>query len=66
MLQLLRLDASKRVFIVLKCMYFTMISTLNLTPSATATTGRNGHKTLWFYGLVQLVISCPSFLALKT
>ena len=33
------------MYLVLKCMYFTLISTFNLTPSATGTTGRNGHKT---------------------
>ena len=42
-----------------------MISTFNLTPLATDTTGQDGHKTLWFYRLVQLAASCPSLLALK-
>ena len=42
-----------------------MISTFNLTPSATGTTGRDGHKTLGFYLLIRLVASCPSLLALK-
>ena len=42
-----------------------MISTFNLTPSATSMTGRDGRKTLRFYRLVQLVASCPSLLALK-
>ena len=46
-------------------MCFTMISTFNLTPSATGTTGRDGRKTLRFYRLVRLVASCPSLLALK-
>ena len=49
----------------MKYVCFTMISTFNLTPSATGTTGRDGRKTLRFYGLVQLVASCPSSLALK-
>ena len=44
---------------------FTMISTFNLTLSATGTTGQDGHKTLRFYRLVRLVASCPSSLALK-
>ena len=44
---------------------FTMISTFNLTPSATGTTGRDSRKTLRVYRLVRLVISCPSLLALK-
>ena len=39
--------------------------TFNLTPSATGTTGRDGHKTLGFYRLIRLVASCPSLLALK-
>ena len=42
-----------------------MISTFNLTPSATGTTGCDGRKTLRFYQLVQLVASCPSLVALK-
>ena len=42
-----------------------MISTFNLTPSATGMTGRDGRKTLRFYQLVRLVASCPSLLALK-
>ena len=49
----------------LKYVCFTMISTFNLTPSATGTTGQDGCKTLWFYQLVRLVASCPSLLALK-
>ena len=44
---------------------FTLISTFNLTPLATGMTGRDGHKTLRFYQLVQLVASCPSLLVLK-
>ena len=45
---------------------FTLISTLiNLTPSATGMTGRDGRKTLRFYRLVQLVTSCPALLVLK-
>ena len=55
----------KRPNLVLECMCFTMISTLNLIPSATGMTGRDGHKTQRLYRLVRLVISCPSFLALK-
>ena len=50
---------------MLKYVYFTMISTFNLTPSATGMTGQDGHKTLRFYRLVRLVASCPSLLALK-
>ena len=50
---------------MLKYVCFTLISTFNLTPSATGTTGRDGHKTLRFYRLVRLVISCPSLLVLK-
>ena len=50
---------------MLKYGCFTMVSTFNLTPSATGTTGRDGRKTLRFYRLVQLVASCPSLLALK-
>ena len=50
---------------MLKYVCFTMISTFNLTPSATGTTGRDGRKTLRFYRLVRLVASCPSLLALK-
>ena len=42
-----------------------MISTFNLTPLATGTTGRDGRKTLRFYQLIRLVTSCPSLLALK-
>ena len=49
----------------LKYVCFTMISTFNLTPSATGTTGRDSHKTLRFYWLVWSVASCPSSLALK-
>ena len=44
---------------------FTLVSTFNLTPSATDMTGRDSRKTLGFYRLVQLVASCPSFLVLK-
>ena len=44
---------------------FTLISTFNLTPSATGMTGRDGRKTLGFYRLVRLVASCPSLLVLK-
>ena len=44
---------------------FTLISTFNLTPLETGTTGRDGSKTLGFYQLVQLVASCPSLLVLK-
>ena len=44
---------------------FTLISTFNLTPSATGTTGRDGRKTFGFYRLVRLVTSCPSLLVLK-
>ena len=50
---------------MLKYVCFTMISTFNLTPSATGMTGRDSHKTLGFYRLVRLVVSCPSLLALK-
>ena len=50
---------------ILKYVCFTMISTFNLTPSATGMTGREGRKTLGFYRLVRLVASCPSSLALK-
>ena len=50
---------------MLKYVCFTMISTFNLTPSATGMTGRDGRKTLRFYRLVRLVASCPSLLALK-
>ena len=50
---------------MLKYVCFTMISTFNLTPSATGTTGRDGRKTLGFYRLVRLVASCPSLLVLK-
>ena len=50
---------------MLKYVCFTVIFTFNLTPSATGMTGRDGCKTLRFYGLVRLVVSCPSFLALK-
>ena len=42
-----------------------MISTFNLTPSATGMTGWDGRKTLRFYRLVRLVASCSSLLALK-
>ena len=49
----------------LKSVCFTMISTFNLTPSATGMTGQDGRKTLRFYRLVRLVASCPSLLALK-
>ena len=50
---------------MLKYVCFTMISTFNLTPSATGTTGRDGRKTPRFYRLIRLVTSCPSLLALK-
>ena len=50
---------------MLKYVCFTMISTFNLTPLATGTTGQDGLKTLRFYRLVRLVTSCPSLLALK-
>ena len=50
---------------MLKYVCFTMISTFNLTPSATGMTGQDGRKTPRFYQLVQLVASCPSLLALK-
>ena len=49
----------------LKYVYFTMISTFNLTPSATGMTGWDSRKTLRFYRLVRLVTSCPSLLAPK-
>ena len=55
----------KRHDLILECMCFTIISTFNLIPSATGTTGQDGHKTRRLYRLVQLVVSCPSFLALK-
>ena len=51
--------------LVLKYVCFTLISTFNLTPSATGTTGRDGRKTAMFYRLVQWVISCPSLLDLE-
>ena len=50
---------------MMKYVCFTLISTFNLTPSATGMTGRDGRKTLRFYRLVRLVASCPSLLALK-
>ena len=50
---------------MLKYVCFTMISTFNLTPSATGMTGRDGRKTLRFYQLIWLVASCPSLLALQ-
>ena len=50
---------------MLKYVCFTLISTFNLTPSATGMTGWDGRKTLGFYRLVQLVASCPSLLVLK-
>ena len=50
---------------MLKYVCFTMISTFNLAPLATDTTGWDGRKTLRFYRLVRLVASCPSLLALK-
>ena len=49
----------------LKYVCFTMISTFNLTPSATGTTGQDSRKTPRFYRIVRLVASCPSLLALK-
>ena len=51
--------------LMLNSVCFTMISTFNLTPLATGTTGRDGCKTLRFYQLIRLVTSCPSSLALK-
>ena len=50
---------------MLKYVCFTMISTFNLTPSATGMTGWDGRKTLGFYRLIRLVASCPSLLVLK-
>ena len=50
---------------MLKYVCFTMISMFALTPSATGTTGWDGHKTLRFYRLVRLVASRPSLLVLK-
>ena len=44
---------------------FTLISTFNLTPLATGTTGQDGRKTLGFYQLVGLVASCSSLLVLN-
>ena len=55
----------KRHDLILECMCFIIISTFNLIPSATGMTGRNGHKTQRLYQRVRLVVSCPSFLALK-
>ena len=49
----------------LKYVCFTLISTFNLTPSATGMTGRDGRKTPRFYQLIRLVTGCPSLLALK-
>ena len=51
--------------LTLKYVCFTMISTFNLTPSATGMTGRDGRKTLRFYQLIRLVTSCHSLLVLK-
>ena len=53
----------KRHDLILECMCFTIIFTFNLIPSATGTTGWNGRKTQRLYRCVQLVVSCPSFLA---
>ena len=64
-LWLLWLNASKYLTQCWNMSCFTLISTFNLTPSATGTTGRDGRKTPRFYQLVQLVISCPSLLVLK-
>ena len=50
---------------MLEYVYFTVISTFNLTPSTTGTTCWDGCKTLRFDQLVQLVTSCPSSLALQ-
>ena len=50
---------------MLKYVCFTLISTFNLTPLATGTTGRDGRKTPRVYRLARLVISCPSLLVLK-
>ena len=50
---------------MLKYVCFTLISTFNLTPSATGTTGRDGRKTVMFYRLVRLVVNCPSLLGLE-
>ena len=50
---------------MLKYVCFTLISTFDLTPSATGMTGRDGRKTPRFYQLVRLVVSCPSLLVLK-
>ena len=55
----------KLLNLMLKYVCFTLISTFNLTPSATGMTGRDGRKTLGFYRLVRLVASCPSLLVLK-
>ena len=55
----------KRHNLVLKCMCFAMILTFNLIHLATGMTGWDGHKTQRLYRLIQLVVSCPSFLALK-
>ena len=44
---------------------FTLISTFNLTRSATGMTGRDGRKTLRFYRLIRLVTSSHSLLILK-
>ena len=50
---------------MLKYVCFTLISTFNLTPLATSMTGWDGRKTLRFYRLIRLVVSCPSLLVLK-
>ena len=50
---------------MLKYVCFVMISTFNLTPSATGMTGWGSRKTPRFYRLIRLVASCPSLLALK-
>ena len=55
----------KRHDLILECMCFTIISTFKMITLATGMTGRDGHKTWRLYRLVRLVISCPSFLALK-
>ena len=51
--------------LMLNYVCFTLISTFNLTPSATGTTGRDDRKTPRFYQLIRLVASCPSLLVLE-
>ena len=55
----------KRHDLILECVCFTLISSFNMIPLATSTTGQNGHKTQRLYRCIQLVVSCPSFIALK-